>query len=136
MTDTKLKPFDPAEHGFVYLPEHQPARGVRFYEYRNHPRADGSHDYYRTNIYLSQDGEFVTIWYGFLESFFVESRLLSHGLSEDVADGFVNQDEGLFRGYIESEEQAKHILKAFRFSRYIPQSLKFEPGASVAWDSA
>ena len=36
MTDATTKPFDPKENGFIYFPEHQPAPGVRFYEYRNH----------------------------------------------------------------------------------------------------
>ena len=79
MTDTTTKPFDPTEHGFVYLPEHQPASEIRFYEYRNHHRADGFHDYYRSNVYLSQDGEFVTIWDGVLESFGNRMMLRSFG---------------------------------------------------------
>lgn len=133
MTDTTTKPFDPTEHGFVYLPEHQPAPEVRFYEYRNHHLADGSHDYYRSNVYLSQDGEFVTIWDGFLESFFVDDRLLSHGLPEDGAKGSVSQCEGLFRGYVESEEAARWILKAMRFSNHAPQELQLRPDGKVDW---
>ena len=133
MTDTTTKPFDPIDHGFVYLPEHQPAPGVRFYEYRNHQRADGSHDHYRSNVYLSQDGEFVTIWDGFLEAFFVEDRLVSHGLPEDVAKGCVNQGESLFRGYIETEEPVKWILKALRLSNHTPQEIQLRSDGKVDW---
>ena len=61
MTDTTPKPFDPTEHGFVYLRNYQAAPGVRFYEYRNHQRANGSPDYFRSTVYLSQDGWFYPI---------------------------------------------------------------------------
>ena len=35
MTDTTPKPFDPTEHGFVYLRNYQAAPGVLLYEQRN-----------------------------------------------------------------------------------------------------
>jgi len=47
-------PIDPTRHGFVLLPRHQPPGGVRYYEYRNHARADGVQDYHRLNLYLTQ----------------------------------------------------------------------------------
>lgn len=133
MTNTTSKPFDPSEHGFVYLPDYQPARGLRFYEYRNHKQANGAHDHCRSNVYLSQDGEFVTIWDGFLEPFFVEERLLSHGLAGKVAKGCVSQGEDLFRGYIESEEMARWIVKALRFPNHTPQEIQLRPEGKVAW---
>ncbi len=64
---SKLRPFEPIRHGFVLLPTHRPPGDVKFYEWRNHARVDGTHDYRRLNGYLSQDGKFVTIWFGVLE---------------------------------------------------------------------
>lgn len=101
-----LPPFNPTRHGFVLLPNHQPPGGVRHYEYRNHAFADGIHNYHRLNLYLTQDGDFVTIWFGLLESIFLDE------LFGDMPPP--EYDEPLFRGHIESEEQARHILKALR----------------------
>ena len=63
----------------------------------------------------------------------MEERLLSHGLPEDVAKGCVSQAESLFRGYIESEESARWILKALRFSNHAPQELHLRAEGKVAW---
>ena len=118
-------PFDPALHGFVLLPGHRPTVDVSFYERRNHGCVDGKHDYRRLNLYLSQDGQFVTIWFGLLESILVEALFRDHGLEP------VNYDEMLFRGYIESGEQAVHILRAVRSDDMLPQTLRVDAAHGI-----
>ncbi len=125
----KTWPFDPAAHGFVLLPDHQPPGGMRFFEFRNHACVDGTLDYRRLNLYLSQDGAFITIWWGCLESFAIEVLFRDHGL--EPAD----YDEPLFRGYIDSEEQARHILKALRPCDRLPQVLRGDPNRGIVCES-
>ena len=116
-----IRPFDPLHHGFVLLPKHQPPGDVKFYESRNHACVDGTHDYRRLNGYLSQDGEFFTIWFGLLEPIFLESWFQEAGIA------LPEYNEDLFRGHIESEEQARHILKALRPNLWHPQILRSDP---------
>lgn len=117
-------PFDPTRHGFLLLPDHRPAGEVNFYEYRNHARVDGAHDYHRLNLYLSQDDHYVTIWFGLLEEAFI-SELFPEGFDPPI------YDEPLFRGHIESAEQGRHILKALRPESWLPQILRRDPAHGV-----
>jgi hypothetical protein len=121
--------FDPTMHDFVLLPDYRPPGNVRFYEYRNHVCVDGKPDYHRLNLYLTQDGHFVTIWFGVLDNILVEALFRDHGLEP------VNYDEPLFRGYIESDVEARHILKALRVDRVYPQMLRAEPTKGIVCDT-
>lgn len=121
----RLPPFDPLLHGFVILPKHRPPGEVRFYEWRNHACVDGTHDYHRLNGYLSQDRDFVTIWFGLLEPIFLDSWFQEAGLE------LPDYNEELFRGHIESEEQARHILKALRPHIWRPQILRPDPALHI-----
>ncbi len=111
-------PFDPTAHGFVFLPGHRPPGGVRYYEFRNHVVVDGSVDYHRLNLYLTQDGEFITIWWGSLDPIPIERLLCETGVAP------ASYDEPLFHGHVESDDQASHILRAFRLSATRPQILR------------
>ena len=113
--------FDPVTHGFVQLRDHRPPGGFRVYEYGNHRCVNGGHDFHRLNFYLSQDGAFVTIWSGLLEDVMVEAMFRDRGLAP------VDYTETLFRGYIENDEQARHILKALRLDVGFPQILRADP---------
>jgi hypothetical protein len=117
--------FEPSRHGFVLLHDHQPPGNVQFYEYRNDFRVNGQHDYRRLNLYLSKDGDFVTIWFGLLERVLVESLFHDHGLEP------VEYDEPLFRGHIKSAEQAQQILKALRPEGVLPQILTVDPNKGI-----
>ena len=44
--------FNPVMHGFVFLSEHRPPWGGKYYEYRNHACVDGNHDFHRLNLEL------------------------------------------------------------------------------------
>ena len=109
-----MNSFDPTTHHFIPLPSHNPAPGVKFYEYQNSVEVDGKPNYQRLNTYLSQDGDFVTVWYGPLESIFLQSFLEKLGIP------FHDDEEKLFRGWIESNEQAVTILTALRFDKMRP----------------
>ena len=112
----------------MLLPDHRPPGGVRFYEYRNDSRVDGQHDYRRLNLYLSKDGDFVTIWVGLLERVFVDSLFHDRGLEP------VDYDETLFRGHISSAEPARHILKALRPKQVLPHPLIVDPNKGIVCD--
>jgi hypothetical protein len=105
--------FDPTALGFVSLRGFEFPGGVAVYEYASDQVVDGNPDFLRLNAYLSKDGDFVTIWRGLLEPLFAESRL---GFV-DLPDGFdfhENYTEELFRGCIECQDAARHIIKALR----------------------
>jgi hypothetical protein len=115
--------FDPIAFNFVRLRDFAVPGGVSVYEYANHPLVDGKPDFLRINAYLTRDGDFVTVWRGLLEPLFAESHL---GFVE-VPDGFDFDDtytEELFRGWIDSAEAARHVLKALRLDGTPPHVLR------------
>lgn len=122
--------FDPTAFSFLRLRDFEFPAGVAVYEYANHPAVEGDPDFLRINAYLSKDGDFVTIWRGLLEPLFVESRL---GFA-DMPDGFDFRDaytEELFRGHIDSDEAAAHIIKALRLDAVAPQRLGTGPDGKL-----
>ena len=126
---SNVRDFDPLRHGFVLLPKHRPPGEVKFYEWRNHACVDGTHDYHRLNGYLSQDRDFVTIWFGLLEPIFLEGWFDEAGLE------LPEYNEDLFRGHIESDEQARQILKALRPNLWRPQILRSDPSRHIICES-
>jgi hypothetical protein len=78
---------------------------------------------------LSQDGEFVTIWFGLLEPIFLERWFREKGLE------LPGYNEELFRGYIDSEDQARHILRALRPHAWRPQVLKPDAERGIICDT-
>ena len=117
-----MSPFDPTASGFVKLRSFEFPGGVAVYEYANHANVDGNPDFLRINAYLSKDGDFVTVWRGLLEPLFAKSRLGFVDLPDDC-DFHKNYTEELFRGYIESQEAARHVIKALRLDSAPPQVL-------------
>ena len=119
--------FDPLSLGFVRLRDFQIPGGVDVYEIRNHQFVDGNSDFLRINIYLSKDGDFVTIWNGLVEPFLAEAQF---ELPDSMKD-FSFEDayrEPLFRGYIEKNDTAEIILNALRLKNCsLPQVLKGAP---------
>jgi hypothetical protein len=59
-----MSPFDPTASGFVKLRSFEFPGGVAVYEYANDAIVDGNPEFLRINAYLSQDGDFVTVWRG------------------------------------------------------------------------
>src|SRR5437773_11332271 len=108
-----MNPFDPTASGFVRLQSFEFPGGVAVYEYANDAAVDGNPDFLRLNAYLSKDGDFVTVWRGLLEPLFAESHLGFADLPDDF-DFHESYTEELFRGYIESQEAARLVIKALR----------------------
>ena len=125
--------FDPTLFDFVRLRDFLIGGSVPVFEYRNHPAVDGEKDFLRLNLYLSMDGEYVTIWHGLLEPIFTEAELTEGQLAlvdkpADLNFFLQSYNETLFRGYIDSDDTAEHILHALRIqsnSQYaLPQELR------------
>ncbi len=122
-----MTPFEPERFGFVRI-DYAPS-GLAFYEYRNHKAVDGVTDVMRLNIYMSRDRTFTCIWNGLLEP------TITQGMFElpsplDEMDFVQTYCEQLFRGYIESNEDAEVILRALRIDEIaggLPQILRGAP---------
>lgn len=81
-----------------------------------------SYDLLRLNVYLSQDGDFINIWFGFLDAFGAESQL---GFSDDQRFNFQEMyTDFLFRGYVDDDETGQTILAALRIDKFLPQALR------------
>ena len=117
-----MNPFDPTASGFVRLRSFEFPGGVAVFEYANDAVVDGNPDFMRINAYLSKDGDFVTVWRGLLEPLFAGSRLGFVDLPDDF-EFHENYTEELFRGYIESQEAAGHVIKALRLDSAAPHVL-------------
>lgn len=121
-----MEPFDPKTWNFIKLKDFEFPGGITVYEYKNHPVVDGTPDFVRLNLFLTRSEDFITIWWGLLEPLFTESKLESVDKPADF-DFRGSYNEDLFRGHIESQETARHILQALRAdSSYLysaPQAL-------------
>ena len=126
--------FNPCDYGFKRLDiSHQ---GLTFFERDLNIEPRRKPDFLRLNIYLTQDGPFVTIWSGLFDP------ALSEGvLPVSLPDGFdfretYNQD--LFRGYIETDAAASVVLKSLRLEKYPPNILEADSDgrlvcSTLAW---
>lgn len=135
------EPFDPTPFNFVLLRDFQYPGGVFVYEYRNQAVVDGTHDFLRLNLYLTTDGNYVTIWHGIIEPAGIEmeferGRLV--GVDKPPMEHLTSCDEPLFRGYIDSPEAAAHIFKALRIGTprtqfASPQVLRITSDNKIGW---
>lgn len=112
--------FRPTNHGFLTLDFTFPD-GVAVYEL-DLPGIDQSkHDTMRLNCYLTQDGDFVTIWHGLLDAHMTE---ISLGFADDPSLDFTEQyEEPLFRGYVDDDETGTIIINALRLEQKSPNVL-------------
>ena len=131
MTNT----FNPLDFGFVKLnPEYG---SLRFYEYRSGDFCDGIMNRHRINVYLTQDGDFVAVWDGLFDTALVGQAfrdLIEKVVLGDV-DFFATYHTPLFRGHIETQDEAKIILKALRFDRLRPSMLRIDEHNRICCDS-
>ena len=121
-----MVPFEPKSFGFIPIDY---APGLAFYEYRNHELVDGRTDVLRLNIYMSRDGAFTCIWHGLLEPTMTQGMFALEPPADDLnfSDIYCEQ---LFRGYIETKEEAEVILRALRIediAEDLPQVLRGAP---------
>jgi hypothetical protein len=118
--------FDPTLHNFKKLPKKYHHKEITFYE-RDFGREMVEFDPCRTNVFLSQSQEFVTVWFGFFEPLFVEGKF---SLPEGV-DVHTMYQEPLFRGYIRSVANGAIILDALDLNWRVPSVLKERDGKLV-----
>lgn len=112
--------FDPTRHGFLKIDFAFP-EGVSVYERALEGVDQTRHDKMRLNCYLSQDGDFVTIWDGLIDAHMTG---ISLGFGDDPTFDFSEQyEETLFRGYIANDEDGAVILKALRMEQRTPNVL-------------
>lgn len=115
--------FDPTRHGFVLLKSYDAwGSGVKLYEYANHPCVDGSYSWLRSNYYLSIDPpSWCILSHNFLDIMGVGSM---YDANRETPPKIDDRDSWLFRGHIESDEQAAMIFKAFRMEGSAPAVLR------------
>ena len=119
--------FDPEHAGFVRID--YAMGGIDFYEYRDHDIVDGRTDVMRLNIYMSRDHAFTCIWNGLLEPTFTQGIFALPPPGNEIDFNHI-YFERLFRGYIETDEEAVVILRALRIDvavRSLPQVLRGAP---------
>jgi hypothetical protein len=120
-----MSKFDPIAAGFVLLPDFTMAETLEFFEYRNHVAVDGKANLLRLNVYLTRDGDFVTIWFGLIEPFMAEGQFEPPITDLDFHSMY---NQPLFRGYITSQSEASVILNSLRLNGYgTPQVLLGAP---------
>ena len=125
--------FNATDFNFILLDGFSFPGRVRVHELANHPRIDGKPDPLRLNVYLSCDGAFVTVWYGLLERDRAMAALSGVDIPPDL-DLDAAYGENLFRGYIESAEDAQVILRSLRVSARAPSRLRGNNRAELCCD--
>lgn len=116
--------FDPEKHGFKKISYTSAPGEVAHYELTSNEIELREYDMARLNVYLTQDRDFVNVWFGLLDAWGAEYQL---GFADDQRLNFREiYDEFLFRGYIEDNETGKTILNALRIDRYSPQALRVD----------
>lgn len=127
--------FNPLDFGFDKLDLQHGS--LRFYEYRSGDFCDGKVNPHRINLFLTQDGTFVTVWHGLFDTAFVDQAF--HDLLEKAGlgdpDFFATYHTPLFRGHIETHDEAKIILKALRFGFLTPSILRIDEDNRICCDS-
>lgn len=127
-------PFNPLDFGFVKLGLQHGS--LSFYEYRSGDFCDGTLKPHRLNLYLTQDGEFVTVWHGLFDAAFVDQAF--HDLLKQVGhrdfDFAGTYNVALFRGYIETQDEATLILKAVRYTGFSPSILRIDAENCICCD--
>lgn len=112
--------FDPTKHGFLRLDFTFPG-GVAVFERELEGIDQHTHDKLRLNCYISQDGDFVTVWDGLIDAHMTG---ISLGFGDDPTFDFSEQyEETLFRGYIADDKEGAVILNALRLEQKTPNIL-------------
>lgn len=127
--------FHPEDFNFLKLDLQ--LESLCFYEYCSGDFCDGKMDPHRINIYLTQDGEFITVWHGLFDPLFIDQSfydLVKNAGLEDF-DFSASYNTSLFRGYIETKAQAEVILPALRLETFRPQFLRIDEKYGLTCES-
>lgn len=122
-----MLPFTPQELGYFLRPEKIYPGDIKVYEL-DHIDIDKSilKDWKRINVYLSQDGDYITIWTGpidLIAASFVYEKEYGFELSTE------QHVEYYFRGYIRTREEGRIIWNALHLKNFRPYYL----GESDPW---
>jgi hypothetical protein len=124
--------FEPAAFRFIKLRDFTFPGPVDVFEFRNHPCVDGTPNFLRINVYLSKDANYVCIWSGLLDTLLAEHLLEGVRMPPDTDLAALYQQD-VFRGYIETADEAACILKALCLDSRtwfpLPQRLTNDDGA-------
>ena len=130
-----MKNFNPQDFGFVKIDKAY--KSLNFYEYNSGGFCDGTIDPHRLNVYLTQDGDFVTVWHGLFDPAFVDQAF--HDLIErtdrEQFDLTANYHTQFFRGHIETKEQADVILASLRYEKMVPSVIYIHEDGYIACDA-
>jgi hypothetical protein len=128
--------FKPEAFNFVMLRDFAFPGPVDVFEYRNHPCVDGTPDFLRVSVFLSKDASYVCIWSGLLDTILAEHRLEGVRTPPDTDLAALYQQD-VFRGYIETADEAACILEALRLDSRawfpLPQKLIGDDGAPASF---
>lgn len=125
--------FNPLDFAFCMLDAQHGS--LRFYEYRAGPFCDGRIDRHRITLYLTQDGEFVTLWYGLFDPLLVDQTLRDAvAVLDDDFDFADAYNTSLFRGCITSEDEARIILNVLRLEKFAPSILRLDEHERLCCD--
>jgi len=129
-----MQKFNPLDFGFIQVAK--PFDTLHFYEYNSGDFCDGLVDPHRLNVYLTQDGDFVTVWHGLFDPTFIDQSF--HDLLEKAGqphfDFTANYHTQFFRGYIETKEQADVILHSLRYQNMVPSFIYIDEDQRIAFD--
>lgn len=114
--------FDPLDFGFRRFD--LTYASLEFFERDLGSGGDEKPDPARINVYLTKDGDFVTVWSGLFDIAITEG--IFEAKSVEGFDLFRQYNEDLFRGHITTCEEAAVILKALRLERYLPAKLRVD----------
>ena len=129
-----MNKFSPLDFDFVKL--NLQNGSLCFYEYRSGDFCDGQMDRNRINIYLTQDGDFVTVWHGLFDPAFIDQEYLE--ILEKCGipdfDFFDSYNTPLLRAYIENKEQASVILRSLRLEKMLPSIIRTNEENGIVCD--
>lgn len=129
-----MSKFNPLDFGFIKLDLQNGS--LCFYEYRSGEFCDGKMDRHRINTYLTQDGDFVTVWHGIFDPAFIDQAIIDRveeaGLKD--FDFSASYNTPLLRAYIETKDQAKVILHSLRFERMLPSLIRIDEEGRLTCD--
>lgn len=126
--------FNPLDFGFCKLdPQHG---SLCFYELSCGDLCNGRIDRHRITMYLTQDGDFVTIWHGLFDASLIDQAFHDSmaRIGQHHFDFGGSYNTPLFRGYITTQEEARVILKAIRFEGFRPSILRLDAENRICCD--
>lgn len=123
--------FQPEDFGFKKLSLSN--KSLHFFERDTGQFPIGKVNPRRLNIYLSQDGEYVTIWEGLFDPILLDAEILGT-VPEELHDIFSSYNTQIYRGYISDAQTAQTILSSLRYEQYSASELHINAEHGLSCD--